>query len=205
MDAPKEVQELVKEGNLMLQALAPYENEIIDLDDLESFNQRINQFYDDIPFLHRVNHSDLFRNLLNIVIGLNNLFELKAHFEIAKKAMREYHAMNKKDERNVIDWLLKYENDFMIFDSENKNVYGYWFKLSSIKEHIIVDCTKYAVSYDFTEQYWMHWGEIFAKYRPADKDLDKIDYHEIPNYLAFHNKHIDLLIKYDKLPLSKNL
>lgn len=204
MDNQIEIQLLAQKVKLILQELKQYDNEIVYLENLENFYKKLDYLYDKVPIYYRINHSNLFEKISKTLFVLGNLFELKENYELSKKAMDEYNSFDKNDERNIIEWLLKYENDFFISD-DVVNVYDYWFKLKPIKENLIIDCSKYSVSYDFSNKYWEFWGEIFAKYRPKEKDLDKIQNHEIPHYLVFHNKYIDILEKYKKLQFKPSL
>lgn len=197
-----DIEKIIKKGYSIILELNKYENDIVDLDDLEEINEKIKFLYSKVHVYDRVNYSELFDFFTKINFALDNLFEIKENFEFAEKAMNDYNKVNSNDEKNIVEWLFKYENELHIFDS-SENVYSYLFKIKDIKENIIIDCSKYSVSYDFINTYWEKYYEIYVKYRPKEEYLDEIENHTISHYLGFNNKYLDVLEKYKKLPSRK--
>ncbi len=197
-----DLQLLIKEGKFIVNDLKANENDIIDLDILEEIYEKLKLLYSKIHVYYRVNYSEFFDFFTKINFALDNLFEIKENYEFAKKAMNDFNKINSNDEKNIVEWLFKYENELHFFDS-SENVYSYLFKIKDIKENIIIDCSKYSESYDYINTYWDHYYDIYVKYRPEDEFLDEIENHTISYYLGFHNKYLDILEKYKKLPSGK--
>ncbi|PQJ69656.1 hypothetical protein [Polaribacter butkevichii] len=202
MGVGNEIKVIVKQGKSIIDKLKDYENDIVDLDNLEEINEELKKLYSEIHVYNRINNDESFDFFYKINSALENLFEFKENYEFSNKAMKEYNSLDLNDEKNIIEWIFKYENEFCFFE-QSENVYAYLFKIKDIKENIVIDCSKYSVSYDFINKYGEHWGDIYEKYRPEEKFLDEIESHTIPYYLGFHNKHLDILEKYKKLPSGK--
>jgi len=202
MDTIQEIQLTIAKGNSIIKELTKYENDIINLDDLEEINEKLKKLYSEVHVYYRVNYPESFDFIYKVSSALENLFEFKENYEFSNKAMNEYNSLDLNDEKNIVEWLFKYENEFCFFEQSEK-VYAYFFKIKDIKENIVIDCSKYSISYEFINKYEEHWGDIYEKYRPEEKFLDEIENHTISHYLGFHNKYLDILEKYKKLPSGK--
>lgn len=184
------------QGLKILSSLEKYHNNITDLDNLFVYHQNLNDFYDTVTTYERVNFKKLFNKFTKLVFNLNELFELKQNIITSKQAMIEYNNLNLLDEKSIVEWILKYYKYEPDFYQSNKRFYKYLFKLSDREYNIIVDCSSYKETYQFSENYWKHNGELFEKYRPMESELHKITNHELPYYLKYHNMYNKILEKY---------
>jgi len=90
-----------------------------------------------------------------------------AHFivrngEITKKALQEYEKIDRLNECELLEWVLKYQDVGAIFNDELRKSDD-WEKNYLVihkEESIILDCSNYRSSFKFEEIYNKHYDDL---------------------------------------------
>lgn len=118
------------------------------------------------------------------------------NINLAKEAMSKYKKIDKKDERNIVKWLLEYEDNYFFPLKKTDN----WEKTGIIiletEINLAVDYSGYFDTLDFDAVFDAHYYTITNKYKPigfkpAEDEKGGIEYN-LKTFLKLHNKYKDL-------------
>jgi len=114
---------------------------------------------------------------------------------IAIEGLKEFHSIDLDDEKNMIAWLLKYDDNPFHFLNESSELRKIGILVLETKPQLVIDCTDFKESFIFFDIYSKNFGEMIYKYEPVnllDENGKKIEF-SLQNYLKSHNKYLDLL------------
>ena len=150
-----------------------FKNDVTDIEDFCNWSRDIDAFYDTIGPLERLrlNFTDGIFKLMMANSYIQDLITLNA---FAKKAMQEFDVLDVLNENELIEWVLKYE--------ENELDYGDYEKvenweqnnliLHAMSKSVVIDCSKYTKSLQFSYVYPKHYWELFEKYKISEEQFD---------------------------------
>lgn len=114
-------------------------------------------------------------------------------YSITKKAMEEYKALDISNEKELIEWVLKYEdNRLSCVDYEKgKNWEQNNLILHGLDESVLIDCNKNSESLQFSEIQPKHYWELHEKYKMTSEEFkieqakDEMTQFNLKNFLKF--------------------
>ena len=150
-----------------------FKNDVTDIEDFCNWNSKIEKFYNSIGSLERLNLK-FTDGIFELMMSNSYIQEIITSHDFAKKAMQEFDDLDSSNESELIKWLLKYE--------DNKLDYGDYEKvenweqnnliLHAMSKSIVIDCSKYVVSLQFSEIHPKHYWELFEKYKITEAQFD---------------------------------
>ncbi len=151
-----------------------FRNDITDIETFCNWNIHIVNLYDSISLLERF--SLKFTNtILDLVCKNSNIQKLITFYPVAKKAMNEFKRLDISNETELIQWVLKYEDNELFYSGYEK--VNNWeqnnLMLHSLDKSIVLDGTKYAESLYFSEIHPKYYWELFEKYKITPEQFNE--------------------------------
>lgn len=177
--------------------LNQFSNGITDLDIIYSWYKNHSEiigetdvFQDDYEYLDKYN---------KLKTSLNKICELKDQFITVINAFEELKTCQGREDL-LLSWLFKYEKIKGIATYGFEALDNHLVKLSFDKT-VIIDCSNYKESLQFSKVYDdLHWMFI-EKYRPTVEHFKQENDYVVctlENYLSLHNVYPEILLKYKK-------
>lgn len=115
---------------------------------------------------------------------------------LAQEALREYHRINRDDEKRIISWLLCHKDKYFFSLKKTTNWEKTGFIILETEPNLVIDCIECLDSFLFNEIYSNIESEIMQKYNPTGEHFEQNGGSvecSLESYLKLHNKYLDLL------------
>lgn len=186
-----------------------FKNDITDLETFYNWAIRVHDLYDRVDIYDRI-HLDFTNQLFDIVNANSSIIKLISLYPRAKKAMKEYINIDLSNESELVDWVLKYEDGDFYYGSYKKA--NKWEQnnliLHPLDNSVVIDCSKYAASLQFSVIQPKHYWELYEKYLISEKQFnnakdDEDDFQlNLMSILKIQGVYQDLLVcKTDERPI----
>ncbi len=186
-----------------------FKNDVTDIEHFCNWNSHIQKLYKNINLAERFKLK-FPKDIMDLVHKNSYIQELITSYPFAKKAMEEFNFLNSSNEKKLIEWVLKYEDNELTYGDYEK--VNNWEQnnliLHALDKSIVIDCTKYAASLQFSELHPKHYWELFEKYKITSaqfkkaKALTKGLQYNLRTFLKIRNKYQQLgLFKTENKPL----
>jgi len=181
--------------------LEKHQNTITDLDEFVIWSDRAKELFNSIGLTEIWDYSffDLFNSIYINVKYINNL---KSNHFIAIKALEVFENIEKNNETEIIDWLIKYEENELFYSFGYTKIEN-WKQNNLIKfdelENIVIDATKYRKSIEFSDVLEKTYNEYCAKYKPTNEIYEEyggLEY-KLSVYLSVRDLYPNILSKYN--------
>jgi hypothetical protein len=160
--------------------LNKFKNNVTDIETFFKWSIQVENFYDSINIYERIS--------LKFVKPISDLFHKNSYIQslitfypFANKAMKDFKSLDKLNESELIEWVLKYD--------DNELSYGDYIKVNNWEQNnliqhafdnsIVLDCSKYAQSLQFSEIQPKHYWELFEKYKITSTQFNDAKAHTI--------------------------
>lgn len=201
--------------NLNLDKFYPQSNFLENriLKKIEKFYNQKTNFDDFIKFYWEYkslwNQNDEFnQKFICILDKLEFLIEIQDNHKLSCTALMDYNNLDKDNEKEIIDWLIKYEDEefsmsyYGIFENI-ETLENHCFIIRAIEGKITIDYKKYKESLIFIKTYWNFFWELHEKYKPNSSHYNKYQIQvKLSHYLQVHKLYPDIIKKYNKSELE---
>ena len=187
---------LQKQIEIAFSEFNKFRNNITDLEVFCNWNSQINNLYENINIYERLNLKFI-EPLSDLVVKNLDIQELITSYPFAKRAMKEFKSLDILNETELIEWVLKYEENDLSFGDYKK--VNNWEQnnliLHSLDTSIVLNCTKYAASLHFSELHQKYYWELFEKYKITSKQFNEAKVHtadlqyNLMTFLKIQGKH----------------
>ncbi|WP_152287544.1 hypothetical protein [Flavicella marina] len=174
-----------------------FKNQVTPITEVYPIIKESKQIYESLTWDDQLNYE--FANQANKLYTSNSfVIDLIERNDIAIAAMEEYSKIDVKDEKSIIKWLLKHDDNYFISDFEKMENWEYSHYLTpEYMDAIVIDCTDYTAGIVLYETFVKHYHEVMWKYRPTEEHEKIAGKHPIilslPSLLTWHMKYQDLL------------
>ncbi|WP_033960414.1 hypothetical protein [Psychroserpens jangbogonensis] len=157
----------------VLKEFKQFKNDVTDIDTFCKWTSEVKELYDNVDILDRM-RSRFVEPLFNLSCKNSCIQKLVKLHPFATQAMKEFDEINVLNEGELIDWILKYE--------ENELDYGDYVKvdnweqnnliLHALDNSVVIDCFGYSESLIFSEVHPKHYWELFEKYKITEEQFE---------------------------------
>jgi hypothetical protein len=164
---------LQKQIETVIAEFDQFKNNVTAIEDFCEWCNEVGKLYESVNGFERLTLS-FTEPLFELICNNRDIQELISTHPLSKKAMKEYKDLDSANENELIKWVLKYE--------ENNPPYGDYEKvknweqnnliLHALDNSVVIDCSNYAESLQFSEIQPKHYWELFEKYKMTGEEFD---------------------------------
>lgn len=181
-----------------------FENNITDIETLVIWLENVTELFAQVRY--KIWNYSFVEPFVSLYTTVENISELITNYSIAKKAMIEFNNIDISNEKEVVNWLVKYENNELYISYGYKTLEN-WKKNNLIVfnnskiglENIIIDAKKYRQSIEFGKNYSDLYYEYLEKYSPTKElyDIYGSFNGELSEYISVRELFPEILKKYN--------
>ncbi len=137
-----------------------------------------------------------FLHFKNLYYNASSLNKYMKENDLAKKALDKFYELDKKNEKNIVKWLLENENYYSIQIKKTKKWKKTGFLILETNPNLLIDFNGYLHGFILNEIYFNLLMQIMDKYIPTSEQIAQNDEPiecSLKSLLKLHNKYLDLL------------
>jgi len=151
-----------------------FKNDVTDIEDFCNWDSHIQNLYKNINIADRFKLK-FTKDIMDLAHEDLYIQKLITSFPLAKKAIKEFNNLNSSNEKELIKWVIKHEENELSFRAYEK--VNNWEQnnliLHSLDKSIVIDCTNYHESLQFSEIHPKYYWELFEKYKITTEQFAK--------------------------------
>ena len=194
-----------KQINVAIKEFKKFENNITDINTFIKWRYNYRELFESVRY--KIREYSFVEPFILIYNSVGNINDLIKYHNFAQKAMQEYNKINFKNENEVIEWLIKYENNelyiffgFIVTENWKKTNFILFNNIKSDFENIIIDVKEYKESVDFANNYSDLYYDYLDKYKPNKRVVGNYDLSQRPlsAFLYTNGLFLEILKKYER-------
>jgi len=150
-----------------------YKSDVTVIEEFCEWSDYIEKLFFNIDTIERLRNKSL-QPLFSLLSNNSHIQKLIKSHPFAVQAMKEFDAINVLNEKDLIDWLLKYEvneldyGDYVKIDNwEINNLI-----LHPLDNSVVIDCSGYSESLMFSEVHPKFYWKLFEKYKITEDQYE---------------------------------
>ena len=178
-----------------------FQNTLTGIEDFVIWLDRTKALINTIGLTEKWNYNT-FGFFNSIYVNVKYIDNLIAYHSIATNALETFNNIEKNNETEIINWLIKYEENELFYSFGYTKIEN-WEQNNLIKfeklENIIIDATKYRKSIEFSDVLEKTYNEYCIKYKPTNEiyaEYGGLEY-KLSDYLSVRNLYPNILSKYN--------
>ncbi|MCL7765046.1 hypothetical protein MPF19_16605 [Polaribacter sp. Z014] len=143
-----------------------FSNDVTLIEDFCIWSDKVAVFYSDIQIFEKMNFISPY-SLLGLISSNSYIKELCTLNPLAKKALEEYNNLDLSNKKELIKWVLQYEEDAVSYGDYEKvdNWQVNNLILHGCDESVVLDCKLYAETLQFNDTHERQYNLLFEEYR----------------------------------------
>ena len=193
---------LIKKSNIEIaeEDFNQFKNNITDVEDICNWHYNSEKIGNSFDLFEEFDYK-FYKSFGKIKAEISSIYEIVAKYKLAVKAMKEFNSFDLKNEKNLVNWVLKYKNDNISFSSYEKNKNWEQNSLIHLESDptVIFDCSKYKESLLFSDIYERYYLMLCEKYSPTKKHFEQNGGEvegSLSTFLYLHGVHLDILVNH---------
>jgi len=148
-----------------LEEFSKFKNNLTSIDDFCEWSENCKKLYDEIDVYERMTYRYV-KPLHELVYNNSAIQNLITFHPLAKKAKDDFYKLNRDNDRDLIEWVLKYEQNELANEpcKKVKNWKQNPLIFHPIDNSIVLDCRGYQESLQFSEIHHKYYWELYYKY-----------------------------------------
>lgn len=198
--SPKLKQKILRTERAIVE-FKKFQNTITDIEDFVIWIDRAKDLYNSISITEKWNYN-VFGEFNSIYVNVKYINNLITCNSVATKAIEVFNNIKTKNETEIIDWLIKYEENELFYSFGYTKIEN-WKHNNLIKfndfENIIIDTTKFNKSIEFSDILEKTYNEYCTKYKPTKEIYEEyggLEY-KLSDYLSVRDLYPNILSKYN--------